>query len=115
MKRNHIPLVLLLVVAACLALPSAGFCDRSQYLSVCQELVSSARGYEARANYHGQVSKNLMMSIENYSKLPKNQGTQQALDSLFTQYEENRAMEGKLRSLFREATREADRCMRNAE
>jgi hypothetical protein len=115
MKRKHIPLVTLLVAAGCLALPAGGLCDRTNYLSVCQELVSTARGYEARANYHAQVSKNLMMQIENYAKLPKNQGTQQALDSLFSQYEENRAMEGKLRALYREATREADRCMRSAE
>ena len=58
-------------------------CERTLSLTVCQELVNSARGYEARSSYHNRVAKAFMMQIENMAKQPKNQGTVAAMDSLF--------------------------------
>jgi len=90
-------------------------CDRTMYLGVCQELVSGARSYEARATFHNNVAKAFQIQIESLSKLPKNQGTISAMDSLFSQYDQNRMLEGKFRSLFRQASDDADRCMKSAE
>jgi hypothetical protein len=90
-------------------------CQRTLYLGLCQELVNTARSYEARANFHHQVSKNLMLQIENQAKLPKNPATIATMDNLFAQYDENRALERKYRELYRKATREADQCMKAAE
>lgn len=92
-----------------------GQCERTQYLGLCQELVNAARSYEARAAHHNRVAKSLMMQIENVAKLPKNQGTIQVMDSLFNQYEENRALEQKFRQLYREATEESKNCMKSVE
>jgi hypothetical protein len=106
--------VLLALILLCAA--ATAFCaERSVYLGVCQELVNSARAYEARANYHNQVAKNIMLQIDSCSKLPKNSGTMQTIDNLFSRYEETRALENKLRALQREAARQADTCMKSAE
>jgi hypothetical protein len=105
-----------LVIAAALLTPAGpAYCDRTVYLTVCQELVTHARAYEARANFHNQVCKNLMVQIEAFSKLAKNQGTISAIDTLFKQYDENRALETKFRQLFRKSSDEADKCMKTAE
>jgi hypothetical protein len=90
-------------------------CDRGMYLGVCQELVNTARSHEARSTFHQNVARNLQMQIENMSKLPKNQGTIAAMENLFTQYDQNRALERRFRTLFRQATDEAERCMSSAE
>lgn len=106
---------LALLTLALLATAGPAFAERTLYLGLCQELVSNARAYEARANYHKQVAKNLTVQIENHSRLVKNSGTIAAIDSLFQQYEENRALEQKFRQLQRKSSDEADRCMKSAE
>jgi hypothetical protein len=92
-----------------------GYCERTMVLSVCQELVNSARGYEARATAHSRIAKSLQAQIENLAKMPQSSATMQAMDSLFAQYDENRAMEMKMRDLYRQSTQESDRCMRSAD
>jgi hypothetical protein len=87
-------------------------CQSGSALNVCQELVSSARSYEARATYHSQIAKSLQMQIENVSKLPKNQSTVLTMDQLFAQYDENRALESKFRDMSRKATDDAKGCMK---
>lgn len=90
-----------------------GYCERTWYLSVCQELVSSARAYEARAESHNQIAKSYMLQIQNMAQQPKNQATIQAMDNLFAQYDQNRKMEQKFRELYRQATDEAKQCMKS--
>jgi len=106
-----------LTVFSLLLIAAAGpaMAARTVYLGVCQELVSQARAYEARANYHNQIAKSLTTLIESQAKLPKNSGTIQTMDSLFNQYDENRELERKFKELFRKTTSEADQCMKNAE
>lgn len=103
----------LIVLSLVTTLPAD--CDRSMYLGVCQELVSTARSYEARSTYHQNIARVLQMQIENMAKLPKNQGTIMAMENLFAQYDQNRALENKFRAMFRQANEEADRCMKSAE
>jgi hypothetical protein len=91
------------------------YCQRTVFLGLCQELVNTARSYEARANFQHQVCRNLMVQIENQAKLPKNTGTIQTMDNLFAQYDENRALERKYRELYRKASTEADACMKGAQ
>jgi len=90
-------------------------CEKTMYLNVCQELVNQARAYEARANYHNQMCKAYMLHIENLAKLAKNSATSQAMDSFFSQYDQNRELESKFRELYRQASEEAKRCMKSAE
>jgi hypothetical protein len=90
------------------------YCQSAGVLNVCQELVSSARSYEARSTAHGRIAKSLMAQIESMAKLPKNDGTIAAMESLFSQYDENRALENKFRTLYRQATDESDRCLKSA-
>lgn len=90
-------------------------CDRSMLLVVCQELFSTARSHEARATFHSNVARNIQIQIETMAKLPKNQGTILAMENLFTQYDQNRTLENKFRTLFRQTTEEAERCMRSAQ
>ncbi|MBI4963796.1 MAG: hypothetical protein HY913_11020 [Desulfomonile tiedjei] len=101
---------LVLILAAGPAYP-----DRTLYLNVCQELVNQARSYEARASFHNSVSKGYQMQIENMSKQPKNQGTISAMDSLFSQYDQNRLLEIKFRELYRQTSEEAERCMKRVD
>jgi len=56
-----------------------------------------------------------MIKIESYAKLPKNSATILAVDNLFSQYDENRALERKYRELYRKIAAEADGCMKDAE
>jgi hypothetical protein len=106
----------LLIIALCLlavspAIPN----DRGSYLNVCQELVSSARTYEARSAHHSRVAKQLQSQIENLSRMPRNDSTGQVIDNLFAQYDENRQLESKFRDLFRQSSDEAKKCMKSAE
>jgi hypothetical protein len=106
----------LLIIALCfLAASPALSNDRGSYLNVCQELVSSARTYEARSAHHGRVAKQLQSQIENLTKMPRNDNTGQIIDSLFGQYDENRALESKFRDLYRQSSDEAKKCMKSAE
>jgi hypothetical protein len=106
-------LVILSVVTVLLVLNAGSAqCQGVSGLNVCQELVSSARSYEARANHHSQVAKSLQIQIENMAKLPKNQGTALAMDQLFAQYDENRSLESKFKDLSRKATDDARGCMK---
>jgi thiol-disulfide isomerase/thioredoxin len=88
---------------------------RTNFLSVCQELMNQARTYEARASYHGQVCKALMQQIENVAKQPKNDATIAAIDQYFAQYDENRSLEQKFRELYMQATEDAKQCMKSAD
>jgi len=104
------------VALAALFLTATGniaYCERTLYLSACQELVSMARSYQARAEAHNRIAKSYTMQIENLAKFPKNQGTIAAMDNFFSQYDENRKLESKYRELYRQATEEAKGCMKN--
>ncbi len=115
MNRSPVPFAICAVIALFLAATSPADCDRSMYLGVCQELVNTARAYEARSTYHNTIARSLQMQIESLAKLPKNQGTIMAMENLFAQYDQNRALENKFRALFRKANDEAERCMKSAE
>ncbi len=109
--------LIILAVAALLTIAAIGpaYSDRTAYLVVCQELVNRARAYEARANQANQTAKGLMAQIENLAKYPKNQSTVSGMDTLFAQYDENRAMEQKFRELYRQAQDEAKQCMQQVQ
>jgi len=94
--------------------PSA-MSGRTNFLSVCQELMNQARTYEARASYHGQVCKALMQQIETVARQPKNDATISAIDQYFAQYDENRSLEHKFRELYKQATEDAKQCMKSAD
>lgn len=106
-------IVFTLLSLSVLCATNPGYCERTWYLSVCQELVSSARAYEARAEAHNKIARSFMLQIENMAQLPKNQGTIAAMDNLFAQYDQNRKMEHKFRELYRQATEEAKQCMKS--
>lgn len=89
------------------------YCERTWYLSVCQELVSSASAYQARAEAHDRIAKSYKMQIENMAKLEKTQATISAMDNIFAQYDQNRKMESKFRELYRQATEDAKQCMKS--
>lgn len=115
MNLRYALVILAIFAVLMVAGVGTGQCERTLYLSVCQELVNSARSYEARAAHHNRVARGLQMQIENMAKLPKNQSTILALDNLFAQYDENRALENKFRELYRQATEESKKCMKSAE
>jgi hypothetical protein len=88
-------------------------CERTMSLTVCQELVNSARGYEARSAYHNRVAKTLMSQIQTMAKQPNTSATVSAMDTLFSQYDENRVMERKYMDLYRQVSDEANNCMKS--
>lgn len=108
-------LVFLAVISAVVMGTNTAFSERTMYLSVCQELVSTARAYEARAEAHNRLAKAYMLQIQSLAKFPNNQGTSIAMDSLFAQYDQNRKMESKFRELYRETTERANNCMRSVD
>ena len=91
------------------------YCQATAVLNVCQELVNSARSYEARATAHGRIAKALSVQIQNLSRQSKSEATMAAIENLFSQYDENRTLENKFRTLYRQATEESERCMKNAQ
>ena len=91
------------------------YCQGTAVLNVCQELVNSARSYEARATAHGRIAKALSAQIQTMSRQAKSEGTMAAIENLFQQYDENRALENKFRTLYRQATEESERCMKSAQ
>jgi hypothetical protein len=111
LKRASIILFSLFCVLSSAPAP----CERTMYLNLCQEIVNSARSYEARATFHARVAKNVQMQIETMAKLPKDQAQSTAIDNLFTQYDENRVLESKYRELYRQTSDEAKQCMKTAE
>lgn len=110
-RSAYIVLGLLSLSLVCTA--QQGHCERSWYLSMCQELVSNARSYEARAEAHNKIAKSYMLQIEALAKVEKNAGTIAAMDNLFAQYDQTRKMESKYRELYRQATDEAKQCMKS--
>ena len=109
--------LVVLAILSLLLLSATGpvHCARTLSLTVCQELVNSARGYEARSAYHNRVAKALMMQIQTMSKQPSNPGTVSAIDNLFSQYDENRVMEQKFMDLYRQVSDEANNCMKSVQ
>ena len=109
--------IIVSVLVALMATWSAtcGYCDRTMFLSMCQELVNTARSYEARAAHHKRVAKNIMSQIESQAQLPKTPASIQNIDNLFAQYDEHRAVESKLRELYRKWAAEADKCMQSVQ
>lgn len=87
---------------------------RGRFLSLCQELVNQARSYESRATHHANEARNLMVRIEQMGSREKSAQTAADLDRLFKDYDEHRAMEKKLRELFRSLSQEADKCMKDS-
>jgi len=114
---NPKPLIIAVTICSLLLILAAGpaYPDRTLYLTVCQELVNQARAYEARASFHNNVAKAYQMQIENLAKMPKNQVTISQMDSLFSQYDQNRLLEIKFRELYRQGSEEADRCMKRVD
>ncbi len=78
--------VLLTVSFMLLSATAPVYCERTLSLTVCQELVNSARSYEARSTYHNQAAKAYMAQIQSFAKQPTNQNTSAVMDNLFTQY-----------------------------
>jgi hypothetical protein len=112
LKRACIAISFLIIISAG---AQTALCENGMYLNLCQELVNSARSYEARASYHGRMAKTIQMQIEGMARLPKSDLTSQQIDTFFSQYDENRVMEAKYRELFRQANEEAKKCMKSAE
>ncbi len=77
--------------------------------------MNSARSYEARASAHGRIAKALSAQIQTMSRQSRSEGTMAVIENLFTQYDENRALESKFRTLYRQATEESERCMKSAQ
>ena len=90
------------------------YCQATAVLNVCQELVNAARSYEERSVAHGRIAKALSMQIQNLSRQAKSEATMAAIETLFAQYDENRTLENKFRTLYRQASDECERCMKNA-
>ena len=111
--KPKIALVFLALITVLLMGTNTAFSERAMYLSVCQELVSTARAYEARAEAHNRLAKAYMLQIQNLAKFPNNQGTSAAMDTLFSQYDQNRKLESKFRELYRETTDRANNCMKS--
>ncbi len=111
------PKLLFILGALTFSVAAAGIgnCQPGMVLNVCQELLNNARMYEARASNHNRAAKVIQTQIESMAKLPKNDGTIQAIDNLFAQYDQNRSLESKYRELYKQATEEANRCMKSAE
>ncbi|MGO9568165.1 MAG: hypothetical protein ACLP5H_11540 [Desulfomonilaceae bacterium] len=109
--------LIVLAILSLLLLSATGpvHCQRTLSLTVCQELVNSARGYEARSAYHNRVAKALTVQIQTMAKQPSNAGTVSAMDNLFAQYDENRAMEQKFLDLYRQVSDEANNCMKSVQ
>lgn len=105
------------VIFSSMLFPATGpvHCASTLSLTVCQELVNSARSYEARSAYHNNVAKALMIQIQTMSKQPSNAGTVSAIDNLFTQYDENRVMQQKFMDLYRQVSDEANNCMKSVQ
>ncbi len=103
------------ILIALTAYGTPAFSERTQYLNLCQELVNSARSYEARASFHARQAKNIQSQIEAYARLPRDTSTSAAIDIFFSQYDENRVMEAKYRELYRQATEEAKNCMKKVD
>lgn len=114
LKSTFIVLTLLSVLLISFAGPAFSE-ERTMYLSVCQELVNQARAYEARAVAHSRIAKGFMNQIENLAKVNKTQGTIQAMENLFSLYDQNRELERKFRELYRKASDEAKQCMKSVE
>ena len=112
MKKNTVLFTLVAALALCVAVPANS--GRSQFLGLCQELINQARSYENRATHHANQARNLTMRIEQMGSREKNAQTAAEVDRLFEQYDEHRAMERKLRELFRKLSQEADKCMKDS-
>jgi hypothetical protein len=54
-----------------------------------------------------------MSQIENTAKQEKTEHTMAAMDHLFQQYDQHRAMERKYRELYKKAADQAKQCMRS--
>lgn len=104
-----------LIILTCVLNSVPVFAERTMYLNVCQELVNSARAYEARATFHARTAKNIQAQIETYSRMPKDSNISQMIDTLFAQDHENRVLETKFRDLYRQTSEEAKKCMKSAE
>jgi hypothetical protein len=108
-------IVLAIVSALLLSVTAPVHCDRTLSLTLCQELLASARNYEARSAYHNRVAKALMLQIQALAKQASNAGTSSAMDSLFSQYDQNRVLEQKFLDLYRQVSDEANNCMKSAQ
>ncbi len=109
--------LIVLAILSVLLLSAIGpvHCERTLSLTVCQELVNSARNYEARSAYHNRVAKALMTQIQTLAKTSSNSGTVSAMDSLVSQYDQNRVLEQKFLELYRQASDEANNCMKSVQ
>ncbi|MFC1835131.1 hypothetical protein ACFL2Q_10385 [Thermodesulfobacteriota bacterium] len=108
-------IILVALIAAVISMSAPAQAQKAMYLGLCQELVNTARSYESRAEYHSRVAQGLKSQIEAWAKLPKNPGTIQGMDNLFSQYDEHRTLEQKFRELYRKATQESDKCMKSVQ
>lgn len=105
-----------LISAVCVLVASGpAFAEKRMVLGLCQELVNMASSYQARAEQHAQVAKGIMSQIEMQAKQPKSEASSAVMDGLFSQYDEHRTLENKLRALYKSTASKADECMRSVE
>jgi hypothetical protein len=108
-------LVFLTILLTTVIGASTAFSQSTATLSVCNELLAMARAYQARAEAHNNLAKAYMTQIQNLAKFPKNDGTVQSMDTLFSQYDQNRQLESKFRGLYRDTAAQAEQCMKSAD
>jgi hypothetical protein len=109
--------LIVLAILSMLLLSGTGpvHCERTLSLTLCQELVASARNYEARSVYHNRAAKAYMQQIQSLANQPSNPGTVSAMDTLVAQYDQNRVLEQKFLDLYRQVSDEANNCMKSAQ
>ncbi|MGB6067359.1 MAG: hypothetical protein WBG50_21340 [Desulfomonilaceae bacterium] len=107
--------VLFLLSLMLLSATTAVHCERTMSLTVCQELVNYARSYEARSTYHNRAARAYMSQIQSFAKQPTNSNTSAVMDDLFAQYDQQRTLERKFLDLYRQASDEANNCMKSAQ
>ena len=111
-KKNIVLFIFISVLALFMVVPANS--GRTRFLGLCQELVNQARSYENRATFHATQARQLTVRIEQLGATRKNAQSSAEIDRLFEEYDEHRAMERKLKELFRKLSEEADKCMKDS-
>jgi hypothetical protein len=115
MCRKRLQISLLFVTVCVLTASGPAFGENTMVLGLCQELVNMASSYQARAEQHAQVAKGIMAQIEVQAKQATSEVNSSVMDGLFQQYDQHRALENKLRALYKATASKADECMQSVE